>query len=127
MIQYTLIRAIGKIRIIIFLFVLWSCVILTFKGFPWALGSFLGFLLEIGGWSGAVSAMFHPMGARIGRRLGTIVLGFAIASLGLAMTRWSGLYSIGLFSLEIPVGRLGAIIGLLSGLSNIDKTMALDE
>jgi hypothetical protein len=111
------------LRALISVFVFFSCVVLTFKGFPWALGSFLGFLLEIGGWSGAMSAMFHPMGARIGRRLGTIVLGFAIASLGLAMTKWSGLYSIGLFSLEIPVGRLGAIIGLLSGLLNIDKNM----
>jgi hypothetical protein len=111
------------LRALISFFVFFSCVVLTFKGFPWALGSFLGFLLEMGGWSGAVSAMFHPMGARIGRRLGTIVLGFAIASLGLAMTKWSGLYSIGLFSLEIPVGRLGAIIGLLSGLLNIDKNM----
>lgn len=111
------------IRALVFVYVLIACIMLTFQGFPWALGSFLGFVLEIGGWAGATSAIFHPMGAKLGNRLITIILGFATASLGLAMTRWSGLDSIGLFSLTIPISRLGAIIGFLSGVLNIDRNM----
>jgi hypothetical protein len=39
------------------------------------------------------------------------------------MTRWSGLYSISLGSLAVPIALTGAIIGFLSGITNIDKCM----
>jgi len=111
----------GFICLLVFL----SCIALSFKGFPLGIISFVGFMIVITGWTRAISAMFHPMGATTLRRLLVIFIGFAIASLGRAIIDWGGLAFINIGDLKISIGQMGAYIGLLGGLVNLDKSMYL--
>jgi hypothetical protein len=97
---------------------------LSFKGFPLGIISFVGFMLLITGWTPAISAMFHPMGAPTSRRLIVIFIGFAIASLGRAVVDWSGLAFINIGSLKVSIAQLGAYVGIFGGLFNLDKSMS---
>ena len=100
-----------------------SCVILSFKGFPLGIISFVGFMLQITGWTSAISAMFHPMGATTLKRLLIIFIGFALASLGRAIIDWGGLAFINIEGFRIMIAQIGVLIGFLGGLINIDRTM----
>jgi hypothetical protein len=111
------------IRNFICFLVLVACIVLSFKGFPFGLISFIGFLTGATGWTAAISAICHPMGARGSRRLFTIILGFAIASLGRAIVNWGGLAFINIGDLPISVANLGAYMGVFGGLFNVDKSM----
>ena len=82
-------------------------------------------MIVITGWTPAISAMFHPMGATTLRRLLVIFIGFALASLGRAIIDWGGLAFINIGDLKISIGQMGAYIGLIGGLVNLDKSMYL--
>ena len=60
------------------------------------------------------------------QRIINVCVGFAIASLGNAMIGWGGLISVTFFgSLTIHFLGIGIVIGVISGLLNIDKNVAL--
>jgi hypothetical protein len=112
-----------EIRSLICFIVFAFCIVLSFKGFPLGIASFIGFVMVLSGWTAAISAMFHPMGSKSSRRLITIIIGFFIASLGRATVDWAGLASISLGTLVIDIPQLAAYTGILSGIFNIDKSM----
>ena len=105
------------------LLVFLSCVILSFRGFSLGIISFIGFMLQITGWTPAISAIFYPMGATTLRRFIVIFIGFALASLGRAMIDWGGLAFINIDGFRIMIAQIGVLIGFLGGLINIDRTM----
>lgn len=118
-------KKISFVRAFICLLIFLSCITLSFKGFPLGIISFIGFMIVITGWTPAISAMFHPMGATTLRRLLVIFIGFALASLGRAIIDWGGLAFINIGDLKISIGQMGACIGLIGGLVNLDKSMYL--
>ena len=100
-------------------------VVMTFKGFPFALLSWFGGGVITVAYTVAISTMTHEdvgHGKDSPRdRFIRICLGFAIASLGAAMVEWGGLISIGVGgSFVIPFRETGILIGIASGLYNID-------
>jgi hypothetical protein len=101
-----------------------SCITLSFKGFPLAMISFVGFGLVVSGWTPAIAAIFHPMGSNSKKRLLVVFIGFAIASLGRAVVDWGGLAFINIGELKINIGQLGGYIGFIGGLLNMDKSMS---
>ncbi len=100
-----------------------ACVVLSFKGFPYGIISYIGFQTGVAGWTAAISAICHPMGSGSSRRLITIFISFAIASLGRAIVDWGGLAFINIGDLPIGVANLGAYMGIIGGLFNVDKSM----
>ncbi len=112
-----------EIRNLFCLIIFVVCIVLSFKGFPFGIVSYIGFLTGVGGWTAAIAAICHPMGSKTNRRLITIFLGFAFASLGRAIVYWGGLVGFNLGTFSIEIASLSAVIGILSGLFNLDKNM----
>jgi len=80
-------------------------------------------MIVITGWTPAISAIFHPMGATTLIRLCIVFIGFALVPLGWAIIDWGGLAFINIEGLKINIGRMGELIGILGGLLNLDRTM----
>jgi len=107
------------------LFVL--ALLMTFKGFPGGLLSWLGGGVVTVGYGVATATITHEdtgQGIDIPFvRFARICVAFAIASLGAAMVEWGGLLSVTFYdTLNIPFRETGIVIGIFCGLFNIDKT-----
>lgn len=104
---------------------LMMCAILSFKGFPLALVSWLGMLVQMTGYTVAFSTMFHnnkdSPKTGIGRFF-LVCLAFAVASLGGAIIIWGGLSTINIFYFPFRLEYMGALVGTASGIYNIDKS-----
>ncbi len=99
-----------------------SSLIFTFQGKPFALISYIGFLLVMIGCSSIFGPLLHKNRASGSQRLAIIVLGFAIAILGSSMVTWGGLVSITAFNtVTFDYVMTGMIIGIPAGLFNIDN------
>ena len=101
--------------------------LMTFKGFPGGLLSWLGGGVVTVAYSVAIATITHEdtgQGKEGPRdRFLRICLAFAIASVGAAMVEWGGLWSVTFFdTLNIPFRETGIVIGIVCGLFNIDKT-----
>ncbi|ABB35422.1 hypothetical protein [Synechococcus sp. CC9605] len=104
---------------------IWS-VFLSFNGFPGALVSWLGGGVVLAGYNTSIASICYkdigsgPVGSW--SRIGTICVGFAIASLGSAMIGWGGLWSVSIGnSFTIPFRETGILFGIAGGLYNIDR------
>ena len=101
--------------------------LMTFKGFPGGLLSWLGGGVVTVAYSVAIATITHEdtgQGKEGPRdRFLRICLAFAIASFCAAMVEWGGLWSVTFFdTLNIPLRETGIVIGIVCGLFNIDKT-----
>ena len=108
------------------LFVL--ALLLSFKGFPLGLLSWLGGGVVMTGYTGSVATITHEDTGQGKQgpwtRIAVISLGFAIASLGSAMVDWGGLLSVTAFdSITIPFRETGIVFGIFGGLFNVDRTI----
>ena len=101
------------------------CLILSFKGFPLAMVSWLGAGVAMTGYTGAFTTIFHnnsdSPSTPVGKFL-TVCIGFAIASIGGAVIDWGGLVTINIGKFPINLQYISVLVGILSGVFNIDKT-----
>ena len=100
---------------------------LSFDGFPLALLSWFGGGIVMLGYTVAISTMTHEDtgGGKVKalNRIVIISIAFAVASLGAAMVTWGGLVSVTMFdNITISFRSAGAVIGIVCGLFNIDRT-----
>ena len=100
---------------------------LSFDGFPLALLSWFGGGIVMLGYTVAISTMTHEDtgGGKVKAptRIVIISIAFAVASLGAAMVTWGGLVSVTMFdNITISFRSAGAVIGIVCGLFNIDRT-----
>ena len=101
------------------------CIILSFKGFPLALVSWVGFIVLGTGYAVAFSTIFHANEDSPKTGLGRfflICIAFAVASLGGEIISWGGLISFDIFNLNFNLQYTGALVGTVSGIFNLDKT-----
>ena len=101
--------------------------LITFDGFPVALLSWLGGGVVTLGYTVAISTMTHE---DIGNgkqspltRFILICIAFAVASFGKAMVMW-GDTNVVLFGFVSNFVEVGVVLGIVSGLFNIDKKWA---
>ena len=104
---------------------LMMCVILSFRGFPLALVSWLGMLVQMTGYTVVLTTMFHnneDLPKTVIGRFFLVCLAFAVASLGGAIIIWGGLSTINIFMLPFRLEYVGSVLGTASGIYNIDKS-----
>lgn len=116
------------LRTIITMLLFISCIILSFKGFPLALVSFLGSGMTFLGYSVAIATMTHSdtaAGNSPTQRILMICIHFGLASLGVAVIQWGGLSSINIgiasIDLTIDLKTIAVVTGVISGLLNMDS------
>ena len=120
------IKALQGVRALLGLLIGVSCLLLTFKGFPLAMISFLGSGIVLTGYQVAISTLTHsdsPTGSSSWARFWTICVAFALASLGAAVIQWGGLVSINAGPVLIDLKTAGVIVGIVGGIFNIDKEL----
>ena len=101
-----------------------SCIILSFKGFPLALVSFLGSGMTFWGYSVAIATMTHSntaAGNSPTQRILMICIHFGLASLGVAVIQWGGLNSINIGIASIDLKTIAVLTGVIGGLLNMDS------
>ena len=122
-----MIQFLQSARALVGLVMLVFSVFLSFKGFPLALLSWLGGGVVLMGYSVAIATITHEDTGQgkegSGSRFLRICVAFAVASLGAAMVRWGGLWSISIGNFTIPFRETGILFGIAGGLWNIDKTL----
>jgi hypothetical protein len=110
-------------RSVVSAFLVVTCVVLSFRGFPWAMVSLLGSLIVMTGYTGAVSAILRantPAGAKPFKRFLFICLGFAVASVGASLIPAGGLVSITVAGVTLDLKLLGVVGGILSAILQLD-------
>tara|TARA_Y100001968_G_C19222660_1_gene650521 strand:- start:278 stop:628 length:351 start_codon:yes stop_codon:yes gene_type:complete len=112
------------IRSIVLALVSWTCLFSSFKGYPLAFISCLGFIVIFAAWTTGVTAIFHPMGRGLKARVGYVFVAILLAVLGDSMLYWGGIVNLKFFDSMIHLKVLGSAIGFLSGIFNLDKNMA---
>ena len=112
------------IRGLVVLFVSYICLFSTFKGYPLAFVSWLGFMVIFGAWAVGLAAIFHPMGRRLPARVAYVAVAIILSVLGESMISWGGIEWIKFFDSTIYLNVLASAIGFLSGILNLDKNMA---
>ena len=122
-----MVRLLQEARGIVGMIAFLISVFLTFDGKPLALVSFVGAGIVMTGVTVATATITHEkVGEGIegpGPRILRICLSFAIASLGAAMVTWGDLVSVTFFdNITIGFRETGIVVGIVSGLFNIDKT-----
>ena len=116
-----------SVRVLVGLVTFVGSLLITFDGFPGALLSWLGGGVVTLGYTVAISTMTHE---DIGNgkqgpltRFILICIAFAVASFGKAMVMW-GDTNVVLFGFVINFVEVGVVLGIVSGLFNIDKKWA---
>jgi hypothetical protein len=87
----------------------------TFSGVPYALISFVGFMLGIWAWGAAASTIIYPRPSDgVGKRIFIIVVSLAFASFARAMIGWGGLNDVSAGAVGIQTSFLSACLGIAS-------------
>ena len=96
---------------------------LSFKGFPLALVSFLGFLIILTACTRGVQALLYKNTDPLMNesRPASVLIAVALGALGFAVVKWGGLASISIGSIAIGLDFLGVVIGVAGGLAKLDN------
>ena len=96
--------------------VFWSCIFSTFNGYPFALLSFLGYLVIVFGCYVGIEAIIRPREAKSFARLLSLVLSIIFFLIGKSIIALGGVEYLGIDDFEIQVTVLGGFYGLISGI-----------
>ena len=116
-------KLIENVRALLFLALGAACLVLTFKGFPLALVSFLGFLIILTACTRGVQALLFKDKDPLmnSSRLASVILSIALGAFGIAVVKWGGLSSISIGQLTIGLDFMGVAIGIAGGLARLDN------
>jgi hypothetical protein len=107
--------SIGISAVTVIIAVLMVSLFETFSGVPYALLSFVGFMLGIWAWGLAASTIIHPRTSEgVGKRIFIIVVSLALALFARGMVGWGGLHDISAGEISIQTSFLSACLGIAS-------------
>jgi len=117
-------QLIENIRALLFLFLGAICVVLSFRGFPFAMVSFLGSLIILTACTRGVQLLLYkdenPLMNEVSRLPG-VLIAIALGALGFAVVKWGGLASISIGTITIGLDYMGIAVGVAGGLARLDN------